>query len=161
MRAGSGRRSAPVATARRGRIAAILAVPLLVAAATPAEDWQIVDTTPDNIAFAIDRNSIERTGRLVRFWEKMTYASPVARDEASGKLIKVKKVQRLMDCEARSQAVIFGAIYAEDGSFLTSSSFEHPEKDMRPIPPGSVAEEELKRVCGLPHGTLFGVDFGP
>jgi hypothetical protein len=125
--------------------------------ASAAEDWQDIDSTPDGIGFAIDKSSIERTGQRVRFWEKMSYASPRVRDEASGKLIGQKRVQRLMDCEARTQAVLFGAVYAADGSFLTSSAFDQPEKAMQAIPAGSIAEEELKRVCGLPRGILFGI----
>lgn len=128
-------------------------------AACAAEDWVTVSTPSANVSFAIDRSSIKRTGPLVQFWEKMAYARPEGRDEASNKPIKEKKVQRLMDCGRRTQAVLFGAVYAEDGSFITSTTFEHPEKAMAAIPPGTIAEDELRFVCGTPHGTLFGIEY--
>jgi len=123
-----------------------------------AEAWVTVSSPSPNISFAIDRNSVERTGQLARFWERMIYATPEIRDEASARLIKEKKVQRLMDCEKLTQAVLFGSLYADDGSFITSTAFDHPEKSMMAIPPGSIAEKELKFVCGTPRGTLFGID---
>jgi hypothetical protein len=123
------------------------------------EVWLPISTSAPNITFMVDRTSLERTGALVQFREKMVYAKPEVRDEASGQLIKEKRVQRVMDCDERTQGVLSGAIYAEGGTFIVANSFDDALKTMVKIPPGSVAEEEFRLVCGPPRGTLFGVDF--
>lgn len=152
--------NAPVILLHGSVTAGILVCALLASkAAFAAEEWVTVSSPSANVSFAIDKSSIKRTGHQARFWEKMTYTKPETRDEASAKLIKEKKVERLMDCEERTQAVLFGSLYAEDGSFITSTTFEHPEKTMTAIPPGSIAEGELRFVCGTPRGTLFGIDY--
>lgn len=150
---------APANLLHAAMAAGALACALLASHAVfAAEEWLTISSPSANITFAIDKGSVERTGHLARFWEKMTYAKPEARDEASAKMIKEKRVQRLMNCEERTQAVMFGALYAEDGSFITSTTFDQPQKAMTAIPPGSIAEEELNFVCGPPRGTLFGID---
>jgi hypothetical protein len=128
--------------------------------ALAAEDWLPIPTNSPNIAFAIDKASVERSDAVATFWERMVFTKPETRDEGSGKMIKEKRVQRLMQCEERTQAVIYGAIYAEDGSFITSTSFDAAHREMTAIPPGTIAEVEFKAVCAKPSGTFFGVDFG-
>lgn len=139
-----------------------LALALAGISSTPlaaAEHWVTVAAASDNIRFAIDRDSIERDGQRVRFLERMIYLRPEVRDEASARRIKEKRVGRLMDCDKRTQAVLFGSTHADDGSFITSTTFERPEGTMTDIPSGSVAEAELNFVCGTPRGTLFGIDY--
>jgi hypothetical protein len=127
--------------------------------ASAAEDWLTISTNSPNISFFIDKSSVERTGDMVQFWEKMIFAKPDVKDEGSGKMIKEKRVQRVMDCQAHTQGVVYGAIYGEDGSFITSTSFEGAQRAMTAIPPGTVAEQEFRMVCAKPSGTFFGVDF--
>lgn len=126
--------------------------------ASAAEEWFAISSNAPNVTFFVDMASIERTGKLARFWEKLVFAKPDARDAASGKLIREKKVQRLVDCDEARQAVIYGSLYAEDGGFITSTTFDRPQDAMTAIPPGSVAARELDLVCKARHGTLFGID---
>jgi hypothetical protein len=136
----------------------VLGLPARIALA--AEDWQTIATNSPNITFSIDKGSIERKGNLVYFWEKMIFAKPELKDAASGRQIKEKRVQRVMNCDDHTQGVVFGAMYAENGTFITSTSFDDPQKAMTAIPPNTVAEEELKLVCPPPSGKLYGVDYG-
>ena len=98
---------------------------------------------------AIDQGSIERQGEIVRFWEKLVYIQPKVVDEASGKWVKEKKVHRLMHCAERTQGVISGATYTENGRFISSVSFDAPQSAMSAIPPGTLAAAELELVCKI------------
>ncbi len=124
-----------------------------------AEDWLIIPANSPDISFAIDKSSVERSGESVQFWEKMLFSKPEVKDEGSGKMIKEKRVQRVMHCQERTQGVVYGAIYGDDGSFITSTSFDGAQRAMTAIPPGTVAEQEFRLVCAKPSGTFFGVDF--
>jgi hypothetical protein len=127
--------------------------------ALAAEDWQTITTNAPNISFLVDKGSLERKGSLVYFRERMTFAKPEVKEEVSGRLIKEKRVQRVMNCVERTQGIVYGAIYAEGGAFITSTSFDDALKTMTAIPGGTVAEEELRLVCPPPSGKLYGVDF--
>jgi hypothetical protein len=147
---------------RRARIPYLLhglACVAVASSAYAAEDWLTISTNSPNISFSIDKSSVERTGESVQFWEKMIFSKPEVEDEGSGKMIKEKRVQRLMHCQDRTQAVIYGSIYGEDGSFITSTSFEAVQRAMVAIPPGTVAEQEFRLVCAKPSGTFFGINF--
>lgn len=124
-----------------------------------AEDWLTIPTNSPNISFAIDKSSVERSGESVQFWEKMLFSKPEVKDEGSGKMIKEKRVQRVMHCQERTQGVVYGATYGEDGVFITSTSFDGAQRAMVAIPPGTVAEQEFRLLCAKPSGTFFGVDF--
>lgn len=123
------------------------------------EAWITIPTDAPNITFAIDKSRIERSGPLVSFWERLVFSRPDRRDEGSGKLIREKRVQRQMHCENRTQTVIYGATYGDDGSFITSTSFDEGRREVAPIPPGTIAETEFRLLCAEPSGTFFGVDF--
>jgi len=112
-----------------------------------AEDWVSLPTSAPDITFTIDKMSIERTGDIVKFWEKITFEKPGVKDEASGMMIKEKKVNRIMDCAGHSQGVISGATYGENGRFITSVEFSEAQLRMNAIPPGTLAAEELGLVC--------------
>jgi len=118
-------------------------------AVSAAEDWVTIPNSDPNITFSFDKSSVLRRGNLVSVWEKMVYTQPQIKDEASGKMIKEKKVHRLMNCEAYTQGVIFGATYAENGRFISSVSYDEPQAQMSPVPSGTLAAEELRLVCLL------------
>ena len=113
------------------------------------EAWLTIPNSDPNIMFAIDKDSIERQGELVQFWEKLVFIQPKIVDEASGKWVKEKKVHRLMHCADRTQGVISGATYSENGRFISSVSFDAPQSEMSAIPPGTLAAAELKLVCEM------------
>lgn len=114
-----------------------------------AEDWITIPNSDPNITFSFDKGSIERRGNLVRVWEKMVYTQAQIKDEASGKMVKEKKVHRLMHCADYTQGVIFGVTYAENGRFISSVSYDEPQAQMSPVPSGTLAAEELRLVCLL------------
>ena len=128
---------------RLSATALLLAAPTLYA----AEDWQIIPTASANVIFALDRDSIQRQDRMVRFWEKLTYATPEARDEASGKWIKEKRVRRVMNCAEQTQGFTEGITYGEKETFITSVSFADQQIKMSAIPPDTVAAKEFSLVC--------------
>ena len=114
-----------------------------------AEDWIPIPNSDPNITFSFDKGSIERRGNLVRVWEKMVYTQAQIKDEASGKMVKEKKVHRLMHCADYTQGVIFGATYAENGRFISSVAYDEPQAQMSAVPSGTLAAEELRLVCLL------------
>jgi hypothetical protein len=120
---------------------------LNVPAAFAAEDWLTLPASAPDITFTIDKASIERHGNIVKFWEKITFDKPKVKDEASGVMIKEKKVHRIMDCADHSQGVISGATLGENGRFITAVEFSEDQISMSAIPPGTLAAEELDLVC--------------
>ena len=127
--------------------------------ARAAEDWFPIPSTSSNISFFLDKSRIERNGDWVQFSERMVFEKPEVRDEGSGTLIKEKRVQRLMHCGERIQVVVQGAIYGENGSFITSTSFDEGHRQKVEIPPDTIAEAEFNLLCPKPAGTFFGIDF--
>lgn len=115
--------------------------------ALAAEDWQAIPTSSPNVTFAIDRGSIQRKKQTVRFWEKLTYATPEVLDQASGKWIKEKMVHRVMNCEEKTQGLTQGVTYADKKAFITSLSFDEKQVKMSAIPPDTIAAKELLMVC--------------
>lgn len=124
-----------------------------------AEDWLPITSSSPNIAFFVDKSSIERKGEWVQFSERMVYEKPAVKDEGSGTMIKEKRVQRLMHCRDRVQMVAYGALYGENGSFITSTSFDEGHREKVEIPPDTIAEAEFNMLCPRPAGTFFGVEF--
>lgn len=115
-----------------------------------AEDWLVIPTGHPNITFAIDKGSVERGGNRVRFWEKLTYAKPEFLDEVSGYLVKEKKMHRIMHCTDKTQGLLHGITYGEQGRFITSMSVDEAKIMMNEIPPNTVAEWEHMQVCQVP-----------
>ena len=113
-----------------------------------AEEWVTIPTNASDVTFSIDKGSVVRKKNTVRFWEKITYGQPEVVDQASGKLVKEKKVHRIMNCSKNTQSLIYGATYADNGDFITSVSYEESKIKMTAIPPGTLAAEEFTLVCG-------------
>lgn len=113
-----------------------------------AEDWLVIPTAAPNITFSIDRNSVERNGDLVKFREKLTYAKPEKRDELSGHLIAEKRMHRVMNCAKKTTGLIQGAMYNENGRFITSTSIDEEKIVMAEIPPNTTAAGEFSIICG-------------
>jgi hypothetical protein len=119
--------------------------------ARAAEDWLVIPTGSPNITFAIDKGSLERNGNRVKFWEKLTYTKPEFIDEASGLLVKEKRVHRIMHCTNKTQGLLHGITYGEQGRFITSMSVDESKLSMSAIPPNTVAEREHALVCEAAH----------
>lgn len=118
-------------------------------ASSAQEAWFVLPNQDPNITFAIDKRSIVRRGELVSVWEKLIYTQAQLKDEASGKPIKEKRVHRLMHCTDATQGVISGATYTEHGRFISSVTYDAGQIEMMPIPPGTLAAEELQLLCLL------------
>lgn len=123
--------------------AGLLCLPNIACA---AEEWVTIPNNDPNITFAVDKSSIERQGDVIRLWEKLVYTQPKTKDEASGKMVKEKKVHRLMNCVDHTQGVITGVSYTENGRFISSVTYDEPHA-MSPVPPGTLAAEQLRLVC--------------
>ena len=118
-------------------------------AVSAQEAWVVLPNQDPNITFAIDKRSVVRRGELVSVWERLVYTQAQQKDEASGKPIKEKKVHRLMHCADATQGVISGATYTENGRFISSVTYDPGQVEMMPIPPGTLAAEELQLLCLL------------
>lgn len=130
--------------------ARLLAVLLALTAYNPAyaeEEWQTIPTSSDNITFSIDKVHLERSGKIVKFWEKIVYTQPMVKDEISGKMVKEKKMHRIMNCADRTQGLLRGVTYGEQGNFITSLSLDEDKTSMTAIPDNTVAATELEIVC--------------
>jgi len=132
------------------RKAKLLAVLLALATYSPAhaaEEWLNVPTASDNITFSIDKVHLKRSGKVVKFWEKIVYTQPTVTDEISGKMIKEKKMHRIMNCANRTQGLLHGVTYGEQGDFITSLSLDEDKASMTVIPDKTVAATEFEIVC--------------
>lgn len=114
--------------------------------ACATEEWLTIPNNDPNITFSVDKSSIERQGDVIRLWEKLVYTQPKTKDEASGKMVKEKKVHRLMNCADHTQGVITGVSYTENGRFISSVTYDEPQA-LSSIPPGTLAAEQLRLVC--------------
>ncbi len=112
-----------------------------------AQDWTTIQTAAPNIQFAINLNSAEREDDLVIFKERLTYTNSDKIDPASGMAIKEKLVKRVMDCARRTQGMLSGAMRSDTGSLIEMVTVDRAQMVMAPIPPGTLAEQELEMVC--------------
>jgi hypothetical protein len=130
--------------------AQLLAVLLALTAYSPAhaeEEWLTIPTSSDTLTFSIDKVHLKRSGNVVKFWEKIVYSPPTVKDETSGKMIKEKKMHRVMNCADRTQGLLHGVTYGEQGNFISSLSLDEDKTSMTAIPDNTVAATELEIVC--------------
>lgn len=127
-----------------------LAFAVLGIAAVPAawaERWVKIPTTTANVEFMIEMDAIERAGNIVKFREKLVFLQPEKLDPYSGKQIKEKKVVRLINCQSRTQGVKSGGVFDPKGKLIEWVMVEDNQIEWFAVPPGTVAERELKLVC--------------
>lgn len=122
---------------------------IALASAQPgfAEQWLEIPTNAPNVIYAVDLDSVERRADTVRFRARLVYIAPNQRDEATGKLIKEKHMQRVMECRMQTQGLLAGALYADDQRMVEYVAYRPAQVTMMPIPSGTLAEAELKLVC--------------
>lgn len=127
------------------RMLAILIV--TAGGARGGETWIQIPTTKPGVRFEVDAESVTiRSGR-VEFWERVEYEKPTEKDDASLRLIKVKKVLRVMDCKARTQGFREAMAFSTDARLIEHILLGGAGIHMAPVPPGSVAELELNWAC--------------
>ena len=104
-------------------------------------NWIYVgDSTNDHKIF-IDRNSIQRSGDSVTYWEKVNY--PVR--DTLGNLST--KTQWTINCRTREEILRYIIAYDDldnNGKVTTSGD---PKESWRPISPDSVGEQSYLFVC--------------
>jgi hypothetical protein len=112
-----------------------------------AENWIQVPGVKPGVRFEVDAESVLSRGGRVEFWERVEYTKPSIKDEASLRLIKVKKVLRVMDCEARAQGFREAMAFSTDARLIEHVMLGGAGISMTPIPPGTIAEWQLDWAC--------------
>jgi hypothetical protein len=87
----------------------------------------------------------------VRPGVRVEYEKPTIRDEASRRWIKVKKVLRVMDCEAHTQGFREAMAFSTDARLIEHILLGGAGIDMTPIPPGTIAAWQLAWACKAVH----------
>lgn len=126
-----------------------------------AEDWIRLPLADDNVAYFIDAGSLERKNNRVRFRERISFATPDQRDDASGKFIKEKRIVRLMDCASRTQGMLEGSLISDQGRMIESVATPESQVAMSAVPAGSLAAWELDFVCKLTTGEGQNMELPP
>lgn len=126
----------------------ILLLTLIWASATLAiEDWLVLNPHEKNVFIAIDPGSVVKQGGKVIFWERVEFERPEEKDEVSGRMIKYKRVQRIMDCAAKTQGVLRGSTFGENNKLIEAIILDAEKVPMNPVPPGTVAHQQFEIVC--------------
>ncbi len=112
-----------------------------------AEDWHVFTLGQGNVSLAMDKSSLVIDGKKVSFWERVEFARPDQIDEVSGRLIKSKRIQRVMHCEARTQGVLRGSLFGENNKLIEAIIIDVDKVEMQPIAAGTVAEQQWAMVC--------------
>ena len=113
-----------------------------------AESWRAMPNTNSNILFSIDENSLIKKDNIVRFTEKLVYVVPEIKDSSSGKMVKEKVVYRVMHCKDNTQAYLRARLIDVDNKLIEEQFLDEEKLSMVPVPPGSLADIELKWACG-------------
>lgn len=111
------------------------------------EDWTPLTSNQSNLSLAIDLRRVVVDGKKVTFWERVEFAQPDQMDEVSGRMIKFKRIQRVMDCAATTQAVLKGSTFGENNKLIEAVILDPAKVLMAPIERGTIAEQQLKIVC--------------
>lgn len=116
--------------------------------AKAAEDWLPLPVVSGNVSLALDKNSLAIEGSQAMFWERAQFERAEEKDEVSGRMITSKRVYRVMNCANRTQGVLRGSLFGENGKLIESIILLPEKVQMEAIPAGSVAEYEFNLVCG-------------
>ena len=134
------------------RILAILAAAAGIGHAAEghaAENWVQVPGAKQGVRFEVDAESVISRGGRVEFWERVEYEKPSIKDEASLRFIKVKKVLRVMDCEARTQGFREAMAFSTDARLIEHVMLGGAGISMTPVPPGTIAAWQLDWACRI------------
>jgi len=136
----------------RFALGALVILAAMAGGASAAENWVEVPGVKPGVRFEVDADSvIVRSGR-VEFWERVEYEKPTVKDEASLRLIKVKKVLRVMDCEARKQGFREAMAFSSDARLIEHVMLGGAGIQMSPVPEKTIAAWELDWACKLAKG---------
>ena len=134
------------------RVAAVLIATTVGLSA--GESWIEVPGARPGVRFEVDSQSVTVRDNRVEFWERVEYANPTIKDEASLRMIKVKKVLRVMDCKARTQGFREAMAFSSDARLIEHVLLGGAGIRMAPVPDGTIAAWQLDWACkiaGLAH----------
>jgi len=137
-------------TPRLFLLAAFMSVMVVAMAAEPPKtDWVQIPVKDPNRAFFLDQASVHLEKGEVFFWDRIVFQKPTQMDEASGRMIKEKRILHSADCKTQEWSVVRGAIFDEQGQFIEALM---PSKENAPrssVRLGTVAALELAKICKL------------
>jgi Surface-adhesin protein E len=126
---------------------AVLAAFVTVGGAQGGETWVQVPGVKPGVRFEVDAESVNARDGRVEFWERVEYEKPAIKDDASLRLIKVKKVLRVMDCQAHTQGFREAMAFSTDARLIEHIVLGGAGITMTPIPPGTIAAWQLAWAC--------------
>lgn len=120
----------------------------LLTSAALAADWQQIDRNAKNDSLWVDRESVRREGKLVRYSERMEFATP--RTFSDGSKIKTLFATYLLDCAQGKRAVIYMNGISPAGQHIgLSDPPKQPVFQVNDAQPGSPDAMSFKYVCSL------------
>ena len=132
------------------RVAAVLIATTVGLSA--GESWIEVPGARPGVRFEVDAESVIARDNRVEFWERVEYANPTIKDEASLRMIKVKKVLRVMDCKERTQGLREAMAFSSDARLIEHVMLGGAGVRMSPVPDGTIAAWQLDWACKLANG---------
>jgi hypothetical protein len=126
---------------------AVVTAVVMVGAVRGGETWIQVPGVKPGVRFEVDAESVNVRGGRVEFWERVEYEKPTIKDDASLRLIKVKKVLRVMDCQARTQGFREAMAFSTDARLIEHILLGGAGITMTPVPPGTIAAWQLDWAC--------------
>ncbi len=126
---------------RRVYLTAFCVVAIGISTNADAANWVFVDSS-NKAGVYIDWDSIERSGNRVTAWEKWIYKPDAKRVQAEA------KIRNRYDCVSRTIKLLYSINYAENGSVISSFTFNEYDAPPSPVVPESIGEAVLDRACG-------------
>ena len=105
------------------------------------EDLILAFSRADGSHTYIDKNSIQKTGNSIRYWEVTKFASPNKYN------VIVQRTFMEIDCNARMRAQRAFVDYSPSGEVVASDNTLNEAPRWRPIVPGSNGEIIRRMVC--------------
>ena len=122
-------------------IAGLAAAAITFAAPAQASRW-IESASGKNATVFYDADTVQRSGSYLVAWEKWENKPNPTRKEA------VNKAQKEYDCAGRRSRLINSVNYREDGTVISSFTWEPYEQTWTAATPDSIGEAMLEAVCG-------------
>ena len=103
-------------------------------------NWVFITKTQNKTNF-VDKNSIQRSGDSVTFWDRANFS---IRDK-SGDLSS--KMQLTINCRTREIIIRYGIFYDDLDNNGNSTSSGFPKSSWEPIAPDTIGERLYRFVC--------------
>lgn len=120
-----------------------------VAAEAPKSEWVQLPVKDPNRSFFLDLASVRFEKGEVMFWDRIVFQQPTQIDEASGDMIKEKRILHKANCKTQEWSAVQGSIFNEQGKFLEALTPSKENTSTSSVKLGTVAALELSKVCKL------------